>query len=302
MERCTLERNGFEGIYFAGKRSHEKVIIAVGGASCDERSSVFMSRYLRRAGYNVLVLGFYLWKGLPQNLVSIPVDYVEKAVKWLKDEKGFKRIAMTAISTGAGYTLLAASLIPDISCVIPIVPYDYVMQASVQKGLSFRSVHKSQYTWHGKDIPYTPTDLLDKMGMLGWLNNARRAKGYGLGRFMRYGYDIIDRKQSPEARIKVENMHADVLFLAVKNDDAWPSDIAVPRMVKKLKEVNYPYRVEYHIYEKGSHALADGLDKMKGYAKFALKHMIPAEKKYPRECEEARQDSFRRVLKFLREW
>ena len=140
------------------------------------------------------------------------------------------------------------------------------------------------------------------MGMLGWLNNARRAKGYGLGRFMRYGYDIIDRKQSPEARIKVENMHADVLFLAVKNDDAWPSDIAVPRMVKKLKEVNYPYRVEYHIYEKGSHALADGLDKMKGYAKFALKHMIPAEKKYPRECEEARQDSFRRVLKFLREW
>ena len=302
MERCTLERNGFEGIYFEGKKSPDKVIIAAGGASCDEKTSVYMSEYLRRAGYNVLVLGFYLWKGLSKDLVSIPVDYVQKAVKWLKEEKDIERIAMTALSTGAGYTLLAASLIPEISCVIPVVPYDYVMQASVQKGLAFKSVHKSQYTWHGRDIPYTSTDLLDKMGMLGWLNAARKAPGYGLGRFMRYGYDMIVGKQSPEARIKVENMHADVLFLAVKDDDAWPSDIAVPRMVKILKEADYPYRVEYHIYEKGSHALADGLDKMNGYARFALKHMIPAEKKYPHECEDARKDSFRRVLKFLEEW
>ncbi len=60
-------------------------------------------------------------------------------------------------------------MIPDISCVIPVVPYDYVMQASVQKWLAFRSVHKSQYTWQGKDIPYTPNDLLDKMGTFGWL-------------------------------------------------------------------------------------------------------------------------------------
>jgi len=297
-----LEKNGFEGIFFEGKHSPEKVIISVGGASCDEKSSVYMSRYLRRAGYNVLVLGFYLWKGLPQNLVSIPVDYAERAVRWLKNEKGAKRIAMTGLSTGAAYTLLAASLIPEISCVIPVVPYDYIQQATIQKGLSFRSVHKSQYTWNGKDIPYTPTDQLDKMGMLGWLNDARKAPGYGLSRFMRYGYDLIEIQQKPDARIRIENMQADVLFLGVKDDDAWPSDVAVPRMVRVLKDSDYPYRVEYHIYEKGSHALADGLDKMTGYARFALKHMLPAEKKYPKECEEARRDSFRRILKFLKEW
>ena len=89
MERCTLEKNGFIGIFFEGRKSPEKVIIAAGGAMCDEKNSVCMSRYMRKAGYNVLVLGFYKWKGLSKHLVSIPVDYVEKAVKWKK--KDFKK-------------------------------------------------------------------------------------------------------------------------------------------------------------------------------------------------------------------
>ena len=97
-------------------------------------------------------------------------------------------------------------------------------------------------------------------------------------------------------------MHADVLFLAVKDDDAWPSDFAVPRMVKVLQENGYPYRVEWKIYERASHALTDGLDEMRGYAKWALNNMLPAEKKYPKECEKARQDSFKRIMRFIDEW
>jgi BAAT / Acyl-CoA thioester hydrolase C terminal. len=162
MERCTLNEHGFVGLYFPGTHSHEKAVIAAGGASCDEKTSVSMCRYLRKAGYNVLVLGFYLWEGLPKDLVAIPVDYVENAVKWLKTEKGIRGIAMTAASTGAGYTLLAASLIPEIGCVIPVVPYDYVPAGTIQRGLAFQEAHRSQYTWHGKDLPYTPIEILDK--------------------------------------------------------------------------------------------------------------------------------------------
>ena len=39
-----------------------------------------------------------------------------------------------------------------------------------------------------------------------------------------------------------------------------------------------------------------------GYARWAFQNLLPAEKKYPKECEEARQDSFLRILKFLEEW
>lgn len=298
MEKCALEKEGFLADYYPGTKSPEKAIIAVGGAACDEKTSIAMSRYLIRAGYNVLVLGFYLWKGLGKDLVKIPVDYVEKAVLWLKNEKHISRIAMTGASTGAGYTLLAASLIPEISCAIPIVPWDYVCEGTTKRGSSGHS----QYIWHGQEIPYTEVGSLAKMGITGWLSRSRKAPGYGMTRFMRYGYDLMEKQLNPDSRIKIENMKADVLFLAVKDDDCWPSDVAVPRMISLLTNKNYPYRVEYHIYEKASHALTDGISSMHGFAKWAVHHMLTAEKKYPKECEEARQDSFGRILNFLEEW
>lgn len=300
MERCTLEKNGFIADYYPGTKSPEKAIISVGGASCDEKTSIAMSNYLRDAGYNVLVLGFYLWKGLGKDLVQVPVDYAEKAVHWLKEEKGISKIAMTGASTGAGYTLLAASYIPDITCVIPVVPWDYVCEGNRQTIKGYVLSGHSQYSWHGEDVPCFHLKM--PWTMFGWLRAARKTPGYGLARFMRFGYDYMEKHLDPNARIKVENMHADVLFLAVKNDDCWPSDVAVPRMVSVLKENHYPYRVKYHIYGKASHALTDGIDSMTGFAKWAVHHMLTAEKKFPQECEKARQDSFKRILKFLEEW
>lgn len=296
--KCTLEKEGFQAHYYPGTKEIHKAIIAVGGASCNEKTSIAMSGFLRRAGYNVLVLGFYLWKGLSKNLASIPVDYVEKAVKWLKEEQGVGKIAMMGASTGAGYTLLCASLIPDITCVIPVVPYEYVMEGTSP---SNKRLHCSVYTWHGKDIPYTETPILDK-GMINWLRMAKNAEGYGLRRFMRFGYDFMAESLNPASRIRVENMNADVLLLAVKDDDCWPSDIAVARMREVFERQDYSHRLEYHVYEKGSHALTDGIQAYSALTRFIMKMMIPAEQKYPKECEEARKDSFVRILKFIGEW
>lgn len=296
MERCTLEKHGFVGVYYPGTYRTDRAIIASGGASCDERLSIAMSRFLREAGYNVLVLGFYMWEGLPKELVSIPVDYAERAVQWLMKEKGINLVAMTAASTGAGYTLLCASLIPEISCVIPVVPFDHIMEGTTN---SFKRLGRSVYTWHGENVPYSPWTLIDQ-GMPRIIGKVMKDKKYGLRRLMRYGYD--HNPVTEESRIKVENMHADVLLLAVRDDDGWPSEEATLRMVKVLKNANYPYRVEWKIYEKASHALTDGLDAMSGYAKWAYRNMLPAEKKYPKKSEEARQDSFRRILQFLEGW
>ena len=295
---CTIEKEGFSGHYYPGTKESNKAIISVGGASCDEKTSIAMSGFLRKAGYNVLVLGFYLWKGLSKNLAGIPIEYAEKAVRWLKEKQGIEKIAMTGVSTGAGYTLICATYIPDITCIIPVVPFDHVLEGT---STSNKRMHCAVYTWRGKNVPYTEAPILDK-GMLYWFSMAMKAKGYGLRRFMRFGYDYISESLNPDSRIKVEKCNADILLLAVNDDDCWPSDVAVPRMVKVLKDHKYSHRVEWKIYEKGSHALADGISEMGAIPKLLLKTMIPAENRYPVECEEARQDSMKRILKFIEEW
>ncbi len=295
---CSLEKEGFIAHYFPGTKEKNKAVIVVGGASCNEKTSISMSGYLRRAGYNVLVLGFYLWKGLSKDLAKIPVEYAEKAVNWLKNTQGIEKIAMTGASTGAAYTLVCASLISDITCVIPVVPFDYVMEGTSPNN---KRLHCSVYTYKGENLPYTETPMLDK-GMLNWFKMAARAKGYGLKRFMRFGYDYMSDSLNQKSRIKVENMNADVLLLAVKDDDCWPSDVAVPRMLEVFEKNDYPHRIESYIYERGSHALVDGFSEMSGFTKLLVKTMIPTEKKYPKECEEARRDSCARIIKFIEKW
>ncbi len=240
-----------------------------------------------------MVLGFYLWKGLPKELYHIPVEQAENAVKWLKSQ-GFEKIGIMGTSTGAGYILLCASLISDINCVIAVSPLDYVMEGI--KSMLFRQ-NCSVYTYRGEDLPYSRFPIYDK-GIVRGLIQFFKQKEYDLPHIMRYSYDIADYTE--ESRIKVENIKADILLIAPRIDDCWPSGIAVERIEKILKEKNSPYRVQKTIYEKGSHAL--------GYWKFdkklqkALPMICPIEKKYPSDCEQARKDSTNEILEFLKEW
>lgn len=191
-----------------------------------------------------------------------------------------------------------SSLIPQITCIIPVVPFDYVMEGTTSKN---KRMHCSVYTFHGRDISYTPSELLD-MGMKEWLRRAKNAEGYGFRRFMRYGYDQMKPYLTEKSRIKVENINADILLFASANDDCWPSDEAVPRIVDKLEECNYSRKVEYHVFEKGSHLLPGGLDRLSIISRTIIKKMIFAENKYPRECEEARQTCMKRMIEFIRDW
>lgn len=50
VEKCTLEKHGFVGVYYPGTHARNKAVIAAGGASCDEKTSTAMCRYLREAG------------------------------------------------------------------------------------------------------------------------------------------------------------------------------------------------------------------------------------------------------------
>lgn len=294
-EQYTLQEDGFCAIWFEGSTYRDKVIIYMTGAKCSEEHTVYSSKIVRDAGYSVLCLGFYFWEGMPKEMYRIPVEYVERAVAELK-ANGFEKIAIHGISIGAGYALLCASLIHDISCTIATVPYDYVMEGMRNDlfPLGF-----AVYTYRGESVPYSRytcmNDGLPK-ALIGFFK-CKKQKGYKMIHTGRYGYDTSEETEA--SRIKVENMKSDLLIMAPEWDDCWPSEQAVPRMERILKESNYPYRVKAIIYHKASHAL--GMEMSDDMVKLARK-VMPTVKKYPEECEKARKDSIQQMLEFLKEW
>lgn len=292
----TVKEHGFCGSYYNGTKHTDKAIIYMSGAGVGRKMTVSTGKFLINEGYNVLVLGFYKWKGLPKEMHSIPVEYVENAIRWLKSEASIEKVGLMGTSTDAGYTLLCASLLTELDLIIASSPFDYVMEGPTS---TFKRAHKSFYTWQGKDYPYTETTVLDA-GVFSVLKKARKDPAYGLSRGMRYLYDQVEYK-NPDARIKVENSRADILLLASENDDMWPADVAIRRIECILKENIYSHRFEAIIYEKGSHAIGSDW-KFNPIVWWAIKQIIPTEKIYPKECKAAREDSMKQIIKFIEAW
>jgi len=291
QHRFTVKDNGFAGIFYPGDRGTDTIVIFVGGAACTEKVSVKASTFLREAGFSMLLLGFYTWKDTPKDLRRIPVDYVKIAVDYLNANYHPKKIYMTGASTGAGYTLLAASLIPEISGVAAIVPFDYVMEAS-----SFTKRHgESVYTWKGEDVPYSSNPIVDD-GLFKIFGKCRKA-GYPLRRLMRFGYDQAPLTE--EGRIKTENINGDILLIGAKDDDCWPSDIAVPRIEKNLKEHGFTHKVKAIVLDPASHALGGDYDKTGFMINFLMRLMMQSEKTDRASCDKARQICKDEMIKFF---
>ena len=300
-----MKDEGFCGVYYPGEKYPAHALIVAGGAIPNKNLCVMMARSFITAGFNVLVLGMYGWKGLPSELRQIPVEYAERAIKWLKTEKHIERIAINGVSTGAGYALLIASLLPDISCVLVGSPFDHVMEACVPpRGSKYQPSDCSVYTWHGQDLPFTKWKARTKTEIPALRKACEASMHYGKGFFARYFYDL--QKLDSSSRIRVENMNADIFLCAADHDNWWPSEDTVLRVRKILKENHYTFRVETKIYKRASHALGCRRQDQKGIAKILwplmMRIVAPVEKQFPEECERAREESTAVMIEFLEMW
>ena len=292
-KKYTVAEDGFVGYWHPADGHAGKAIIVFPGSGADYELTRKGSEFLRNAGWSCLLVAFAGWDGLPEDPVLAPVEYAEKAAMVLK-EAGYEKVGAYGISAGAKYAITAASLLPDISLVIAASPFDYTTEAF--KGT--KALNQSTFSFRGKPLPYDPTVTLHR-NILSVLLRTALNKNYGMRRMLRGCYQ--ENVQTEEARIKVENMHADFLMQCPGYDDCWPSDEAVPRMKKLLDEAGYPYRVQATVYEKGSHLLCGDLMASPEYLK-SMKKILQAEYADQAACNKAREDSMKEALAFLDGW
>lgn len=285
----NIKEDGFQAYWFEGTKNKDKVIIWMHGSGMNEKHCLADSKYMRKAGYSTLVLGFYFWKGMSKRMCAVPVEYVERAVAELK-RNGYKKIGIHGISSGAAYALLCASLIPDISLVISICPFDYVMEEPKIFG---KNTGRSWFSFRGKDYPCSLFIGQREKGFIGSILEYKKHDTEHLNEYFRSFYE--NATLTERSRIKVENMKADVLLVAPERDNEWPSPTAVRRMEKLLLGSEYPYRVKAIVYPYTSHLLGTNPPE-------SWKKAFPAERKWPEGCNEARKDCFKQEYKFLKEW
>ena len=105
----TVRQNGFEGELYTGDGTKDKVMIVMSGSNGGMGITRQEALFYHKNGIPSLALALFKTKQTGEFLDRVPVEYVENAIKWLK-EQGFQRIGIDGMSKGSEMALLSASI------------------------------------------------------------------------------------------------------------------------------------------------------------------------------------------------
>ena len=226
----TVRENGFEGELYIGDGTKDMVMIVMSGSNGGMSITRTEALFYHKNGIPSLALALFKTKQTGEFLDRVPVEYVENAIKWLK-EQGFQRIGIDGMSKGSEMALLSASMFSELSCVIARVPSYFVSEGLSGKGKSKGPSGTSCWSYKGKELSYAPYNqrAFDMLKMF------REERELHIIRFNR------DKNVTPETIISVENIKAPILLLSSKNDEVWPSYEASLYIEKRLQEQGFVY-------------------------------------------------------------
>ncbi|HBZ03990.1 MAG TPA: hypothetical protein DEO83_09295 [Lachnospiraceae bacterium] len=282
MIHISIKNDGFEGILFPGNGSKDKVIIVMSGSNGGMSMAKHEAEFYHKNGIPAMSLALFKTKQTSPNLVSVPVEYVENAIKYLK-EQGYRKIGIDGASKGSEMALVAGSLLSDISCVIARVPSYYVSEGLAGKGKRKGPSGTSCWSYKGKDLPYAAY----KTRIINMVEIIKKEKEIRIR-------DInSDKDVTPDTIIPVENINGPVLFISSKHDEVWPSYESACIMEKKLESVSFSYEHKHVAFDNMSHA---AIVHLPWIYKFAFK----SERQHPKECAGDRERMKMELLSWIK--
>ena len=299
-----IEKDGFYGTYYINPKESRCAMIGLFGDDPNDYMAKCGAKWLHDQGVNVLCMS----PGKKNySHVNCPLERIETAVKWLKNN-GNKKVGIVGMSTAGMDALVAASFFQDITLTFALTPSDFVWQGFEQGNKDgckeWPIPGASTLSWKGKPLAYMPFIYEHPIY---WQKIEEETKGSG--DIQRSTCLFIDsekvREHPEEEMIKVENIKGRLFLVGADDDSFWEAGKYIRRMDQRLK--TRPHSCEYTtlVYEHGTHfvlpesllrkALPIGL-------KFVLRFIFKAAKDYPNECEATRKDIDEKLSKALKEW
>ena len=269
--QASVATEGFEGILFPGNGRKDKVVIVMSGSNGGMTLTRQEAQFYHRNGIPALALALFGTKQTSPELSRVPVEYVRHAIVWLKAH-GYERIGIDGTSKGSEMALVAASVYPELSCVIARVPSHFVSEGLSGHGKNKHPSGTSCWSYQGRELPYAPyrsrTFNILKMFM--------QEKEMHIITFNR------DKDVLPESIIPIENIHAPVLMLSSTHDEVWPSFESATHMENALTQMNFPYPHRHIAFDNMSHAALTTLP-------WIYKMAFKSERQHPKECQKDRE-------------
>ena len=281
MIYTSVEKEGFEGILFPGNGSKDKIVIVMSGSNGGMSISKNEAKFYHRNGIAAMALALFRTKQTPKQLVSVPVEFVEKAIRYLK-EMGYQKIGIDGASKGSEMALVAGSMFDELTCVIARVPSYFVSEGLAGEGKHRGPSGTSCWSYKGRDLAFAPY----RSRTINILKILKEEKELKLLRINK------DKDVTPETIIPVEKINGPVLLISSKCDEVWPSYDSAMIIEDKLKSVSFPYEYKHVAFENMSHAAIAHLP-------WIYKLAFKSERNHPKECEKDREMMKRQLISWV---
>lgn len=191
---------GFYGEWITPSRADHHTAILLFGGSEGGLTQQTLARVLAAHGYPVLELAYFSEPGLPPALTRVPLEYFERALRWLakQPEADPSRIVTFGASRGGEASLLIASMFPRLVG----AAVGYVPSATIIPSPSDDS--SPAWTYHGKPV------YGDRKRFRAFLTRED------------YGW------------IRVEHIRGPVFVVGGDADNLWPSGYSVQQIEKRM--------------------------------------------------------------------
>jgi uncharacterized protein len=243
VTKVDLREGGLYGeLYMPQSDKPVPAIIALGGSEGGLETISRVAVDFSKQGYAVLALAYFAETGLPKTLEDVPLEYFDKAVDWLKKQKGVDaaKIGVIGGSRGSEAALLIGSRRSDVKAVVAFAPSGYAWQ-----GINPANYinPKAAWTASGKALPHLTPD-----GLAYQPTNMRKMFDNAL--------TTADRHQ--DAWIAAEKINGPILLISGKEDALWPSAALSEQLVARLKAKGFKHAVTHLSYDGAGHLVFMG--------------------------------------------
>lgn len=244
-----VARSGVEGPALAGTfftPPHELpapgvvVLGGSGGAAPEDLAALLASH-----GYAALALACFGADGLPPELVEVPLEYFEEAVRWLQAQQAVDAAGLGLVgrSRGGELALLLASQLPEVDAVVGYVPSGVALWGVTGQGWSPRPA----WAYRGHDLPV--------LGPPAAGDEARAHTGEPFAGTPLI-LPLIDHADPnlQAAAIPVERIEGEVLLISGEDDQMWPSTQLADVAYHRLRQADRP--CEHQRYDGAGHLIS----------------------------------------------